>query len=230
MPFAISFGLYPSLIEGSLVTQFATIFSQTPDSPQTSLNAVWCHILKLYNNPVDALSHFFTAFCHFFCMFLPNWSMYNIQKCLALMLTNHCHAISLRSSFTGFLCFCLNEPLWHCWHWFLISDFAFNMSPQTLLGAHAANSASPRHSCGDIRPKKAHRHPGVKCHVVTCPLSGPHRLSLHHSSWLLCRVWNKGMRVMMPNIPTLPAYTLLSSVVLHCRQPCSHGSFIRYLP
>jgi len=69
--------------------------------------------------------HCSSAVSHFFCMAL--YIVPDIERFLALALTNHCLMTLLLYAFPVFLSFNLNEPLLQFWHWFLISDLALNI-------------------------------------------------------------------------------------------------------
>jgi len=69
--------------------------------------------------------HCSSAVSHFFCMALH--IVPDIERFLALALTNHCLMTLLLYAFPVFFSFHLNEPLFQFRHWFLVSDLALNI-------------------------------------------------------------------------------------------------------
>lgn len=69
--------------------------------------------------------HCSSTVSHFFCMSL--YIVPDIERFLALALTNHCIMTLLLYAFPVFLIFHLIEPLLQFRHWFLISNLAFNV-------------------------------------------------------------------------------------------------------
>ena len=69
--------------------------------------------------------HCSSAVSHFFCMSL--YTVPDIERFLALALTNHCLMTLLLHALPVFLSFHLIEPLLQFKHRFLVSDLAFNV-------------------------------------------------------------------------------------------------------